>query len=363
MDLDPAYFQENERHAPPEIDRQSAEFGPFECESGERLAGVSVAYETWGTLNAARDNAVLICHALSGDSHAVGWWDRLVGPGRPIDTTHYYVIGTNCLGGCRGTTGPSSLGPGGLPFGSGFPKVTVGDMVEVQAQLVARLGIERLRCVAGGSMGGMQALEWTVRRPKMVERAWLTATCAAHSAMQIGFNEAARQAIMRDPKWKGGDYPPDDPPEQGLAVARMIGHLTFLSDEAFRRKFGRQLQTADRATGPPFASPRFQVESYLNYQGEKFTARFDANSFLVLSSAIDRYACAGFAGSSAEYLITSFTSDWLYPPSQSVQLLELAASAGLAATHHEIDLPFGHDAFLLDGERQGELVRNFLARP
>jgi homoserine O-acetyltransferase len=304
------------------------------------------------------DNAILICHALSGDSHAVGWWDRMVGPGRPIDTDRFYVIGTNCLGGCRGTTGPASPAADGQAYRVRFPVVTIGDMVEVQARLLSQLNVERLYAVAGGSMGGMQALEWTIRFPSRVRKAFVAASCAGHNAMQIGFNEVARQAIMRDPKWRAGDYDPEDGPDGGLCVARMLGHLTYLSEASFETKFARRLQ--DKSEFDYRLGVEFQVESYLSHQGEKFSRRFDANSLLYLTRAIDYFHLDGLAGSRAEYLFTSFTSDWIYPSRQSAQLHEMAVGAGCESRHCDIDLPYGHDAFLLDGEIQGTCVRELL---
>ncbi len=356
MNVDPALFQENERTAPVVDARQYLSVGRLECEAGGVLEDVTVAYETWGALNSTRDNAIIICHALSGDAHAIGWWERLIGPGKPIDTDRFFVIGTNALGGCQGSTGPASLAPDGKPYRLRFPMVTVGDMVEVQKRLVARLGIETLHAVAGGSMGGMQALEWT--RRGSVRKAFITGSCAAHNAMQIGFNEAARQAVLRDPRWNGGDYEGEGP-VGGLAVARMIGHLSYLSEFSFDAKFGRSLQ--DKTAFDYKLSPEFQVESYLSYQGEKFTKRFDANSLLILSRAIDYYDGRSLEGSSSEYLFISFTSDWLYPTHQSAEMNALALAAGCRTRHIEIDLPFGHDAFLLDGEIQGGHVREFLA--
>ena len=358
--MDPALFQENERTAPSADERQFASVGALDCEVGGFLPEVTVAYETWGNLNAAKDNAILICHAISGDAHAIGWWERLIGPDKAIDTNRFFVIGTNSLGGCQGTTGPASPAEDGKPYRTRFPMVTVGDMVEVQARLMDQLGIETLLGVAGGSMGGMQALEWTVRKPGRVRKAFVTASCAAHNAMQIGFNEAARQAVMRDPNWNGGIYSEDNPPEAGLAVGRMVGHLSFLSEAAFDQKFGRRLQDKDR---PAYhLATDFQVESYLSYQGDKFAKRFDANSLLYLTKAIDYYQLNSFAGSSSEYLFVSFTSDWLYPSHQSETLLKMAHEQGLKAEHRIVDLPYGHDAFLLDGDIQGEYVREFFAQ-
>lgn len=359
MEIDPALFQENERLTPEADERQYAEVGSLDCEAGGHLPSVTVAYETWGELSPARDNAVMVCHALSGDSHAIGWWDRLVGPGKAIDTERYFVIGTNALGGCRGTTGPTSPAPDGKPWQVRFPMVTVGDMAEVQQRLLDRLEIPELHMICGGSMGGMQALEWTLRNPGRVRKAWITASARAHSAMQIGFNEAARQAVMRDPKWNGGFYDVLDPPANGLSVGRMIGHLSFLSEAAFESKFGRCLQ--DRTKLAYRLETEYQVESYLNYQGDKFAYRFDANSLLYLTKAIDRYERSSLAGTQSEYLFTSFTSDWIYPSHQSQELHNLALAAGAPSRWEEIDLPMGHDAFLLDGDRQGGFVRSFLA--
>lgn len=358
MEIDPALFEENERTAPASDERRYVEVGALECEEGGHLPAVTVAYETWGRLNAARDNAVLICHALSGDSHAIGWWERLIGPGKAIDPDRHFVIGTNSLGGCQGTTGPSSQAPDGKPWRLRFPIITVGDMVEVQRRLIAHLEIPQLFGVCGGSMGGMQALEWTLRFPGSVKKAWITASARAHSAMQIGFNEVARQAIYRDPRWNGGDYDEANPPADGLSVGRMVGHLSFLSEAAFESKFGRRLQDKDR---PDYRMGiEFQVESYLSYQGDKFAKRFDANSLLYLTRAIDYYERSSFEGSTSEYLFTSFTSDWIYPSHQSLEMHDLALAAGCRSQWHDIDLPYGHDAFLLDGERQGALVRDFL---
>jgi homoserine O-acetyltransferase/O-succinyltransferase len=359
MQIDPALFLENERTSPDSGNRRLVPTGKLNCQAGGYLENVDVAYETWGTLNSDRSNAILVCHALSGDSHVVGWWTALVGPGKAIDTNQFFVIGTNALGGCQGTTGPASPHPAdGHSFGSRFPIITVEDMVAVQIKLLDVLGIETLHAVAGGSMGGMQALEWTVQAPQRVKHAFITASSASHSAMQIGFNEASRQAIMRDPKWRGGDYPPDDPPADGLSVARMIGHLTFLSEASFAHKFARRFQGKD---SPDFhLGVEFEVESYLSYQGDKFTKRFDANSLLVLTRAIDYYELDSLERSLSRYLFVSFTSDWIYPTHQSVLMQEMAQAAGCPAVHHEVDLPWGHDAFLLDGVHQGKLLRDFL---
>ncbi len=359
MSIDPALFQENERTAPASDLRQFAQVGSLACEHGGFLPEVIIAYETWGTLNSQKDNAILVCHALSGDSHAIGWWERMIGPDKPIDTNEFFVIGTNALGGCQGTTGPASISEDGKPYRTRFPMISVGDMVEVQSRLIDQLNIEQLHGVAGGSMGGMQVLEWTVRKPARVKKAFVTASSASHNAMQIGFNEAGRQAIMRDPRWNGGMYEEGSEPDGGLAVARMIGHLSFLSEQAFEAKFGRELQSKSKADY--HLATDFQVESYLNYQGDKFTKRFDANSLLYLTKAIDYYQLSSFEPAEADFLFASFTTDWLYPTHQSETLLKMAQEVGLRAEHKLIDLPYGHDAFLLDGEIQGEHVRNFFA--
>jgi homoserine O-acetyltransferase len=355
--MDPALFDDNERQAAVAAARKHMEVGALDCESGATIPSVTVAYETWGRLNADRSNAILVCHALSGDSHATGWWDRIVGPGRAIDPDTVFVIGSNCLGGCQGTTGPASPHSDGKPWASRFPLVTIGDMVEVQRRLVSALGIERLLGACGGSMGGMQALEWSLRFPGSVKKVWMTGSARAHDAMQIALNEIGREAIMRDPRWRGGDYALDDPPVDGLAVARMVGHLSYLSHASFEHKFARRLQGKDRFDWS--LGTEFQVESYLSYQGEKFTRRFDANSYLVLTRALDYYERTSLQGSQSEYLFTSFTSDWLYPTRQSLELLQLAREAGCKAEHHEIDLPWGHDAFLLDGDQQGAFAKQF----
>lgn len=353
--MDRALFQENERLTPKEEARRFHELDSF-CYQHLAHPGFTsrIAYETWGELNEAKDNAVLVCHALSGDSHCIGWWSRIIGPGRALDPQDWFVIGTNALGGCQGSTGPGSLDDGGKRLGSRFPELTIGDMVRAQKSLIESLGINKLALVCGGSMGGMQALEWSARFPDMVERCWMTASCRAHSAMQIGFNETARQAVIRDPKWLGGDFPADDPPADGLAVARMVGHLSYLSEGAFQQKFGRSLQDGSDSL--------FQVESYLNYQGDKFTQRFDAGSLVALTKAIDRYSLESLSPASCRFLFTSFTTDWLYPSHQSQELHEMAEAAGLTSKWQDIDLPYGHDAFLLDSEVQAMAVREFLSR-
>lgn len=353
---DGEFFQENERLSRQGGGPQIAHLGALDCLGG-RLESAQIAYEAWGPLNEDRSNAVLVCHALSGDSNAAAWWSRLIGPGKAIDTNHWHVIGTNVLGGCQGSSGPGSLDEDGRRLGSRFPEISVADMVDAQAKLCDSLGIHRLAMVIGGSMGGMQALEWAASRPDRVARCVVSASCAAHSAMQIGFNETARQAILRDPLWLCGDYPADSPPAQGLSVARMLGHLSYLSEAAFEAKFAREL-TSDEVWANGLG-PRFQVESYLRYQADKFTKRFDAGSLVTLTRAIDRFDLKAMARG-PEYLFLSWSSDWLYPPSQSERLLEMAHDAGARARHVAIEAPFGHDSFLLDDQEQAAAVAELL---
>ncbi|QYK53845.1 MAG: homoserine O-acetyltransferase [Fimbriimonadaceae bacterium] len=358
--IDSALFQENERTSSVGQPKEVVSVGELHLRAGGYLPDVEVAYESWGTLNSDASNAILICHALSGDSHAIGWWDRLVGPGKAIDTEKYFVVCSNALGGCQGTTGPASSAEDGRPYGSRFPVVQVEDMVEIQARLADHLGIGRWLCVAGGSMGGMQALCWAVQYPNRVAGVWATASCAAHSAMQIGFNEVGRQAIQRDPEWKGGDYYDGPGPVNGLSVARMAGHLSYLSDQSFTMKFGRRLQDGDEFrfdNGIEFA-----IESYLNYQGDKFTNRFDANSYLLLTRAIDYFSLKSLESAKCKFLFTSFDSDWIYPSHQIEQLHAMAQEAGKQSEWHEIASPMGHDSFLLDDQRQAEIVKAWLLR-
>ena len=351
----------------------------FEC--GLSLGPLTLAYETYGRLSADRDNAILILHALTGDAHAArndpdstgkpGWWEAMVGPGKGIDTSRYFVICSNVLGGCMGSSGPSSINPKtGRPFSLSFPMVTIGDMVQAQKQLIDHLGITRLLAVVGGSMGGMQVLEWAVRFPDAVKSAVPIATTAKHSAMAIAFNEVARQAIMKDRNWNNGDYYGGPQPDHGQAVARMIGHVTYLSDVALRQKFDRNLQ--DRCEIAYGLETDFQVESYLQHQGEKFVGRFDANSLLYLSKAADYFDLAGsygkgslaraFSRTSSDFLVASFTSDWLYPTSQSKALVQAMKKNNLQVSFCEIDTDYGHDSFLVDNPDLSELVAGFLRR-
>ena len=350
-------------------------------ESGARLGPITVAYETWGTLSEMRDNAVLIAHAFTGDSHAAGfyshdngfekpgWWDFMIGPGKGIDTDKYFVVCINILGSCMGTTGPSSINPEtGKPYGLEFPMVTIGDMVCAQKAVIDHLGIDRLLAVIGGSIGGMQVLEWCVRYPDKVRAAVPIATTMQHSALAIAFNEIARQAIMADPNWQRGDYYQQAKPDLGLAVARMVGHVTYLSDEAMRRKFGRRLQNRNDFSYD--FGIDFQVESYLRHQGSKFVQRFDANSMLYITKAADYFdlkekvAAAGWplpsSGRKSKFLVISYTSDWLYPTYQAKELVQSLKRSGQDVSFCEIDADCGHDAFLIPDNRLTDLIRGFL---
>jgi len=350
-------------------------------ESGARLGPVTLAYETYGQPDADKSNVVLILHALSGDSHAAGvyhpqdekpgWWDNMVGPGKGIDTEKYFVVCSNILGSCMGSTGPCSINPKTVrPYGLDFPVVTIGDMVDAQKALIDHLGIKKILAVVGGSIGGMQALEWCLRYPEMVTAAIPLATTTRHSALAIAFNEVARQAIMADPCWNHGDYYFGPKPEHGLAVARMIGHITYLSDEAMRLKFGRRLQ--ERGDFSFNFDADFQVESYLRYQGKKFVERFDANSFLYITKAADYYdlekqhgggsAVKAFSKTRAKFLVVSFTSDWLYPTYQSRAMVKAMKKNGLDVSFCEIEARWGHDAFLISNQRLTALIRGFLER-
>lgn len=350
-------------------------------ESGAKLGPVTIAFETFGTLSAKRDNAILVAHAFSGDSHVAGfykddkarekpgWWDSVVGPGKGIDTNKYFVICANMLGSCMGSTGPSSINPhSGRPYGLNFPMVTIGDIVKAQKELIDYLQIERLLSVIGGSVGGMQVLEWCLRYPLMVRSAIPLATTMRHSAMAIAFNEIARQAIMADPHWNKGDYYDAEHPRTGLAVARMVGHVTYLSDEAMRRKFGRRLQ--DRNDFSYGVGIDFEVESYLRHQGSKFVRRFDANSLLYITKAADYFDLtndigrdgkkSSFSSSNAKYLVISYSSDWLYPTYQARELVQTLKRAGQDVSFCEIEADAGHDAFLLPDERLQNILRGFL---
>ncbi len=350
-------------------------------ESGAKLGPVTIAYETYGTLSPLKDNAILITHAFSGDSHVTGyykddieetnpgWWPSMVGPGKSVDTEKYFVICINVLGGCMGSTGPSSINPDtGSPYGLDFPMVTIDDMVKSQKALIDHLEIPQLLAVIGGSVGGMQVLQWCVQYPQMVQSAVAIATTLRHSALAIAFNEVARQAIMADPNWSCGNYYGETSPDLGLAVARMIGHVTYLSDDAMRRKFGRRLH--DKTDFSFDFGVDFQVESYLRYQGSKFVERFDANSLLYITKASDYFdlvdstdtekSCKDFRNTDAKFLVVSYTSDWLYPTYQAKELVQALKRSGKDVSFCEIEADAGHDAFLIPDERLNKLIRGFI---
>ncbi len=353
---------------------------PLPLDSGAELAPLTIAYETYGTLNAARDNAILLLHAFSGDAHAAGrwhpgdrkpgWWDQMVGPGRPFDTDRYYIICSNVIGGCGGSSGPSSINPAtGEPYGLRFPVITIGDMVRAQARLLDALDIRSLHAVAGGSMGGFQALEWATAYPDRVHNVILLATSARSSAQTIAWNTIGRQAIMNDPNWRDGDYYGQQPPHTGLATARQIGHITYLSEPSLEARFGRHFQ---QEGGPRFAmSPEFEIESYLGYQGQSFCQRFDANSYLYITKAMDYWDLPAQYGSldaalertRSRFLILSFSSDWLYPTSESEAIARSLHRLERDVQHITLRTDAGHDAFLLEYEAQTPLIEQFLAAP
>lgn len=344
---------------------------------GRTLSPITLAYETYGELNAAKNNAILVLHPLSMDHHAAGkyspedkkpgWWDTFIGPGKAFDTNKFFIISSNCIGGCRGSTGPSSVNPeAGKPYGLKFPIITIRDMVRAQKRLVENFGIEKLFCVTGGSMGGMQALQWTVSYPNMVQTAIPIATTWVHSAQNIALNEVGRQAIISDPHWNNGDYYDGEPPRNGLAVARMVGHISYLSDKSMHEKFGRKLQ--DRLEPSFEMLMDFQVESYLRYQGLTFTQRFDANSYLYISKALDYFdlsqghesLTAALRDVQARFLILSFSSDWLYPPYQSREVVSALKRNAKQVSYCEITSDYGHDAFLLECDQETGLIHDFL---
>jgi homoserine O-acetyltransferase len=374
---------------------------PLALDCGRELHPVRIAYETYGTLAPARDNVILVCHALSGDAHAagfastpaasgardgfraeerdadrgasLGWWDGMIGPGKAFDTETYFVVSTNLLGGCRGTTGPSSRNPAtGLPFGADFPVITVADMVHAQRAFLHARGIERLAAVAGGSLGGMQALEWAVRYPDDVDAIIPIASTHALRPQGVAWNAIARNAITADPDWQGGHYHGTGrAPTSGMGIARMIGHITYLSAEALEHKFGRRLQFADDIRYL-LTDPEFEVESYLRHQATNFVRRFDANTYLYMSRALSYFDLAREHGGgrlvealrnvAARTLLITFSSDWLYPPSDSEALAAALRAAGKEVELHVIDAPYGHDCFLLEEARQTPMIRRFLAR-
>jgi homoserine O-acetyltransferase len=361
------------------VRRQYAHFDTtLHLRSGATLGPFTLAYETYGRLNADHSNAILICHALSGDAHVAGvhttspdekpgWWDEAVGPGKMFDTDRFYVICSNVIGGCQGSTGPSSAAPDGAPYGLRFPAITVSDMVQAQRLLLDRLEITKLFAVAGGSMGAMQALQWAVDTPERVEHVIFLASTARSSAQQIAFNETGRQAIYADPNWNKGDYYGGPAPTGGLAVARMVAHITYMSDASLERKFGRRLQNGG-SIPYTFAQPEFAVESYLAYQGEQFIRRFDANSYLYITKAIDYFDIGADYGSlhaaleraQASFLVVSFSSDWLYPADQARELVQALEHAGRTVEYHHLQAPFGHDSFLVEVDLMTHVVGGYL---
>jgi homoserine O-acetyltransferase len=358
------------------VDCNTVRFDSLPLDSGSTLTDVEVAYETYGELNAARSNSILVLHAFSGDAHAAGinhegkpgWWDNMIGPGKGFDTNRYFVICTNVLGGCRGTTGPASINPStGCPYAMSFPVITIADMVRLQKMLIESLGIQRLLAVSGGSMGGMQVLQWVVQYPDAVVAAIPIASTARHSAQQIAFNEVGRQAIMADPDWNEGNYYGKHPPARGLAVARMVGHITYMSDDSMREKFGRRLRGKE-AFGFGF-DVDFEVESYLRYRGSQFVTRFDANSYLYITKAMDYFDLTSGNGSiaaalepaRARFLVISFSSDWLYPSYQSQEMVRALRSRNRDVAYVELQSNYGHDSFLVDIAEQSTLVAGFLS--
>ena len=354
---------------------------PLPLDGGGELARAQLAYQTYGTLNEDRSNAILLCHALTGDQHVAsphpvtgkpGWWERMVGPGKPIDTDRYHVVCANVIGSCMGSTGPASPAADGTPYGMRFPVITIRDMVRALVGLLDMLGIEKLHTVVGGSMGGMQALSLAANWPERAARVLVIASTSRHSAQNIAFHELGRQAIMADPRWNKGDYYGGEAPDNGLAVARMAAHITYLSEEALTAKFGRNLQ--DRPDGTRGAKSfgfdaDFQVESYLRYQGSGFTRRFDANSYLYITRAMDYFDLAeenggklanAFAGTAARFCLVSFDSDWLYPTAESRHVVRALNAAGAAVSFVELSAPHGHDSFLLDVPALDRVVKGFI---
>ena len=347
----------------------------FATESGHEFKEIQIAYQTLGKLSPRRDNVILVCHALSGDAHVAGthphtgrpgWWDYHVGPGKAIDTGKFFVICASVLGGCGGTTGPASLNPHtGKPYGMNFPPVTVRDMVSVQIKLLDHLGVPRLFAAIGGSMGGMQALALAVDHPERVRVCIPIATCISHTAMQIAFNEIGRHAILSDPNWNGGNYSAGRRPVHGLAVARMVGHVTYLSEYAMTHKFGRELQTERGANGDESSS--FSVENYLQHQGQNFVNRFDPNSYLFLTRAIDQFdlfenglAAEVLRRVRSRFLVISFASDWLYPPTQSRELVRLLKRASIPVTYVNLETEYGHDSFLIENPAFANILSHYL---
>jgi homoserine O-acetyltransferase len=351
---------------------------PFTFRSGQTLPGFTLRYETYGILNATRDNVILICHALSGDHHCAGlhapddrkpgWWNNLIGPGKAVDTSRFFVICANVLGGCQGSTGPTSINPAtGRPYGLAFPFVTIHDMVVSQKRLLDHLGVSELHAVIGGSMGGMIALQFSIEYPAFTRRVLAMATTSREGAQAIAFNEVGRQAIMQDRDWNRGDYPKGGGPRVGLAIARMMAHITYVSDASMDRKFGRRRKSETAGESYTF-DLQFEVESYLRHQGQSFINRFDANTYLYITRALDHFDLphvygsleAAFAPVQAETLVVGFTSDWLFPPEQNRAIALALLRAGKRASYAELATDLGHDSFLLQSEELYMLVRRFL---
>lgn len=359
------------------LDRHVTLPGPLRLDGGVLLSPVEIAYESYGTLAADGGNAILICHALTGDQHVAsnhpitgkpGWWTRMVGPGKPIDPARHFIVCANVLGSCMGSSGPATVNPAtGAPWGMRFPVITIRDMVRAQAMLLDHLGVQRLKAVVGGSMGGMQALSWPATFPDRVEAAVVIASTARHSAQNIAFHEVGRQAVMADPRWNGGAYYDGEPPASGLAVARMAAHITYLSEAGLTEKFGRRLQ-AREAKSFGFDAD-FQVESYLRHQGLSFVDRFDANAYLYITRAMDYFDLAeehggvlanAFRGTKARFCLVSFDTDWLYPTRDSRSIVHALNAAGAPVSFVELSSPFGHDAFLLEAPELNRVVDGFL---
>lgn len=352
----------------------------FDFENGGTIPGFTLRYETYGRLNEQKDNAILICHALSGDHHAAGvynlkdrkpgWWNNMIGPGKPFDTNRFFIIASNCLGGCQGSTGPGSINPATeKPFNLDFPVLSILDMVRAQKRLVESLGIEKLYAVAGGSMGGMQVLQWMIEYPDMLDRALPMATTARQSAQTIAFNEVGRSAIVQDRDWNGGSYEADAGPNVGLAVARMMAHITYLSEEGMEDKFGRTRRMPESGGAKGLFEVEFEVESYLRYQGASFVNRFDANTYLYFTKALDRFDLYqngkledAFKDVKAKTLVVGFTSDWLFPPQQNREIVHALLRSGKVATYAEVSMSLGHDSFLVDAPELDALVRAFISQ-
>jgi homoserine O-acetyltransferase len=348
---------------------------PFTFTNGENLSNLCIRYETYGKLNARKDNAILICHALSGDHHCAGyhedakksgWWDNIIGPGKPIDTEKYFVICSNCLGGCQGTTGPASIDPKTHePYNLNFPRLTIEDMVRAQKVLLDHLGIRTLHAAIGGSMGGMQVMQWMISYPEVPQKVLILASTARQSTQAIAFNEVGRTAIHQDPDWNHGNYTKDSPPAKGLATARMMAHITYLSNRGLETKFGRDRRQQDPGH---LTDVEFEVESYLRHQGQSFVNRFDANTYLYFTKALDTFdlygpendLCQAFANVKAKVMAIGFTSDWLYPPEENREIVEALLRLGKHASYAEIESELGHDSFLLENEHYFNLVRAFL---